>query len=332
MKEFLANLVLIGAAIAGFSQVFNPQNSEQRVIAQSPAPITVQAPATVTTAAQPRLHKMSLEVSQPEDLKVSVGDAVSAGQIIADQDTERKRLQLQKEQITLSLKRISETMIAQPSAPKTVPELAPILPANYQEQEAAIAKAELQLKQTEASLDLKQRQIDYLRGIQGIDPAILEHESSQLSEIQLKKEVAESELELANGKLASAKQERAKFEYQHQLNVARRVEELNQSQSFYQRQLSEAQEAQRIKDYQLSDLKMKLSSVDDKIAQLAVIRSPYGGQVRRVKFVGQTGNKLNVELSLIVSSGSGTASISPSSSSSPTNPLSPSGTATSTNN
>ena len=174
-------------------------------------------------------------------------------------------------------------------------------------------------------LDLKQRQIDYLRGIQGIDPAILEHESAQLSELQNKLELAQSELDLATGKLETAINRRKQDEYEHQLNLARRVEELNQSQSFYQRQLAEAQESQRIKDYQLTDLKLKLSSVDDKLSQLAVVRSPYSGVIRRVKFTGQNGNKLNIELSLVVGSANesnGATSQTPHTNTT-TNPLAP---------
>ncbi|MGL4378444.1 MAG: hypothetical protein ACRCT1_18540 [Microcoleaceae cyanobacterium] len=273
----------------------------------------------VSSTSSPKLHKMTLEISEPNDLKVKVGDAVSAAQIIADQDQERKRLTLKKEELRLAIARVESQKISppqksiDPEKPKEVPELGQLPPFSTAEYEAAISKAELELKRAQNTLDLKQRQIDYLRGLSGIDPAVLEHESTQLNEIQTKLEVAQSELDLANGKLETAKNKRKQEEYQHSLNVARRVEEANQAQSFYQKQLAENQinyqrqlsayeKEIRERDYQLTQLKLQSSSIDDKLAQLAVIRSPYSGQIKRIKFTGQTGNKLNVELSLIVGS------------------------------
>jgi multidrug efflux pump subunit AcrA (membrane-fusion protein) len=291
----------------------------------------------VVTTSSPRLHKINLEISEPSDLKVKVGDAVSAAQVIADQDQERRRLTLKKEELKLAIARVESQKISppqksiDPDKPKEVPPLEQLPPFSTTEHEAAINKAELELKRVQNTLDLKQRQIDYLKALTGIDPAILEHESAQLTEIQTKLEVAQSELDLANGKLETAKNKRKQEEYQHSLDIARRVEEANQAQSFYQRQLAENQinhqrqlstyeKELRDRDYQLTQLKLQSSSIDDKLAQLAVIRSPYSGQVKRIKFVGQNDNKLNVELSLIVGSSTrDRGSTSPSNS----NPLTP---------
>lgn len=325
MREALTQLAIAAALSFGVYNFLQSNKPPASIAQSSPQPQPINVPAVVS----PRLHKMSLEISKPEDLKVAVGDAVSAGQVIADQESERSRLTLQKEQLTLSLKRVEGSQIIQPTAPRPVPELAPLPPFSTAEYEAAIDKSELELRRSQATLDLKQRQIDYLRGITGIDPAILEHESAQLSEIQTKLEVSQSELDLATGKLETAKNERKQQEYQHQLNVSRRIEELNKAQSFYQNQLADAQNAQRIKDYQLTDLKLKLSSIDDKLSMLSVIRSPYSGQIKRIKFVGQSGNKLNVELSLIVGGSDRTTPLNSSASSS-TNPLIPNSTTSTT--
>ena len=339
MKEFLTQLAI--ATVLSIGAYNFAQSKPPASIAQSsPQPQPINVPAV----ASPRLHKMSLEISKPEDLKVKVGDAVSAGQVIADQQDERTRLQIKKEELELALKRIESQKISppqkgvDPDKPKAVPELAPLPPFSTAEYEAAISKAELDLKRSQVNLDLKQRQIDYLRGTQGIDPAILEHESAQLSELQTKHESAQAELDLANGKLETAKNERKQQEYQHQFNLARRVEEANQAQSFYQRQLAENQinyqrqlaayeKEVREKDYQLTQLKLQANSIEDKLAQLSTIRSPYAGQIKRIKFVGQSGNKLNVELSLIVGS-PGATSLTPSTGAATANPLSPAGSST----
>ena len=150
MKDFIANLLLIGAAVAGFHSIVNPvvnvRNSVPIAVAQSPDSMPPQVIVPTVTVTQPRLHKMNLEVSEPEDLKVKVGDAVSASQIIADQEGERARLSLQKEQLQLSLKRVESSTIIQPLAPKSVPELAPLPPYSTSEYEAAIDKGRIAAK------------------------------------------------------------------------------------------------------------------------------------------------------------------------------------------
>jgi hypothetical protein len=278
-------------------------------------------PVIPTLSPSPKLHKITLEISDPSDLKIKVGDAVSAAQVIADQDQERKRLALKKEELSLAIARIESQKISlpqksiDPDKPKDIPELSPLPPFSTAEYEANISKSELELKRTQNSHDLKHRQIDYLRGLTGIEPAILEHELTQLNEVQTNLEISQSELDLSSGKFETAKNKRKQEEYQHSLDIARRVEEANQAQSFYQRQLAENQinyqrqlstyeKELRDRDYQLTQLKLQSSSIDDKLAQLAVIRSPYSGQVKRIKFTGQTGNKLNVELSLVVGNSS----------------------------
>lgn len=326
------------ALLISFGVYYSVESNKPPIsIAQSPQPQQFSNPVVATSL--PRIHKINLEVSEPSDLKVKVGDAVSAAQIIADQDQERKRLTLKKEELRLAIARVESQKISppqksiDPDKPKEVPELGQLPPFSTAEYEAAISKTELEVKRAQNTLDLKQRQIDYLRGLTGIDPAILEHESAQLTELQSKLEVAQSELDLSNGKLETAKNKRKQEEYQHSLDIARRVEEANQAQSFYQKQVTENQinyqrllssyeKELRDRDYQLTQLKLQSSSIDDKLAQLAVIRSPYAGQIKRIKFIGQTDNKLNVELSLIVGNSTrdrGTTSPSNSNPLTPTN-------------
>ncbi|MEG4329376.1 hypothetical protein, partial [Microcoleus sp. herbarium5] len=47
----------------------------------------IAAPALPKT----KLHKISLAVTEPSDLKIKAGSVVSAGQIIADQEREKAR-------------------------------------------------------------------------------------------------------------------------------------------------------------------------------------------------------------------------------------------------
>jgi hypothetical protein len=280
-----------------------------------------------------RLHKISLAVTEPSDLKIKAGSIVSAGQIIADQDREKARLNQKKNELTLAIKRLEGQVITRPEKPlepvppKPVPPLKSLGEISYQQYEAAIEKAKKELERAAAELALKDRQIYYIKGIEGIDPAIIEHELAASAQLEAKAKDAAIEIELAQGKLITAKQERQQKEYQHSLDVAKRIEEANTAQSFYQRQVAENliayqrqsadyEKEQRERDYRLTQTRLQLSAIDDSISKLSVIRSPYEGTVRRVKFTGQVDNKLNVDVSILVSLDSDSPATNPSTSSS----------------
>jgi hypothetical protein len=344
MKDFINQLAIISVLSFGVYQFINSSKppavtAQQSPIAQVAAPVT--APQQ-----QGRLHKMTLQVSEPNDLKVKASDNIAAGQIVADQDSERKRLNLRKEELQLAIKRIENQKISapervtDPDKPKTAPPMMSLPDISYQQYEAAIEKAKNEAKQQEETINLKRRELDYLKGLEGLDPAIIEHEINKLSQLENQLKSAKAEIDLGVGKLLSAKEARKQNEYQHQLNITRRIEEENQALSFYQKQIAENQinyqraistfeKESRDRDYQFTQLKIQLSAVEDSIARLAVIRSPYNGKIRRIKFTGQIDNKLGVELTLVIdSSGSTTAPTnSPTTSS---NPIAPSGTPTAT--
>jgi hypothetical protein len=264
-----------------------------------------------------KLHKISLSVTEPSDLKIKVNSTVSAGQVIADQEGERNRLNQKKRELNLAIERLENQIITKPQKPldpippKSVPPLKQLGDISYQQYEAAIEKAKKELERASAELSLKDRQIDYIKGIEGVDPAIIEHELAASAQLEAKAKDAAIEVNLAEGKLITAKQERQQKEYQHSLDVAKRIEEANTAQSFYQRQIAENliayqrqsadyEKEQRERDYRLTQTRLQLSAIDDSISKLSVIRSPYDGTVRRIKFTGQVDNKLGVDISLVV--------------------------------
>ena len=264
-----------------------------------------------------KLHKISLQVTEPNDLKVKAGSTIAAGQVIADQEGERDRLEAKKAELTLAIERLKNQLITKPQkpleplAPKPVPPLKQLGDISYQQYEAAVEKAKKELDRTQAQLSLKQRQTDYIKGIEGIDPAIIEHELVASTQLEAKVKDSSIEINLAEGKLLTARQERQQKEYQHSLDVAKRIEEANTAQSFYQRQVAENliayqrqssdyEKEQRERDYRLTQTALQLSTIDDSISKLSVIRSPYDGTIRRVKFVGQIDNKLGVDITILV--------------------------------
>lgn len=351
MNDFINQLAIIGVLTFGAYQFFNSSKPASVTAQQSPiAPIAapVTAPVATSVAApqqQGRLHKMTLQVTEPNDLKVKVGDNITAAQIVADQDGERKRLNLRKEELQLAIKRIENQRISpperatDPTKPKAAPPMMPLPEISYQQYEAAIEKAKNEAKQQEETINLKRRELDYLKGIEGLDPAIIEHEINKLSRLENQLKSAKAEIDLGIGKLLSAKQVRKQDEYQHQLNITRRIEEENQALSFYHKQIAENQinyqraistfeKESRDRDYQFTQLKIQLSSVEDSIARLAVIRSPYNGKIRRIKFTGQIDNKLGVELTMVIDANTSTNPAPTTSSKSSSNPIAPSSSTT----
>jgi hypothetical protein len=340
MKDFINQLAIIGILSFGVYQFVG--SSKPPAVTAQQSPIAEVAAPVAAPQQQGRLHKMTLQVSEPNDLKVKVGDNIAAAQVVADQDGERKRLNLRKDELQLAIKRIENQKISpperatDPSKPKPAPPMMPLPDISYQQYEAAIEKAKNQASQQEEIINLKRREVDYLKGIEGLDAAIIEHELNKLSKLENELKSAKAEINLGVGKLSTAKTERRQDEYQHQLNITRRIEEENQALSFYQKQIAENQinyqraistfeKESRDRDYQFTQLKIQLSSVEDSIARLAVIRSPYNGKIRRIKFTGQIDNKLGVELTLVIdSSGSTTSSAPTNSPTTSSNPIAPS--------
>lgn len=317
----------------------------------------------------PNRLKISVSVDGPEDLKVSEGDEINEGQIIADRTRERRRLESQKKQLIISLTKVQNSTITKPLPPLTSPEIKPLPPNSYLEEEAAIAQskssvagmgekisdakqitpylinekraeveaAEIPIDSIDREIELKRTEINYLKQLPELDPIILEHEQVKLGELLEERKAATANYELAVrnleafeieqqnqmrevrrghtdsvreyqlslGKLSTAKDERAYQEYLASVNAARRVEESNQSLLSYQRQLAEYEQRVRDKDFQISQLKVRLNEVENNIANLSTIKAPYGGEVRRIKWLGQsTDGKLSAEITLMVASSS----------------------------
>ncbi len=146
------------------------------------------------------------------------------------------------------------------------------------------------------------QEIEELSQIPDLDPIILEHEQAKLKQLQLNHQIAENELELAQGKLETAKQQREYQEYQASITAARRIEEQNQSKLLYQRQIAEYNQKLADKEIQITQLQEKINNVQDTIDNLQIV-SPYAGEVRAVNFLGQSEDgSITVRILLKVSS------------------------------
>ena len=255
----------------------------------------------LTELTSPRRLTVTVRVQEPEDLKVKEEDTIKAGQVIADRERERTRLTSQKQQLDLSLQRLKTSTITPPSPPKSVPVVKALPPISFAEHEAAIEKTKVAIASKESEIELKQQEITYLSELPNLDPIILEHEQVKLKELKQAHTEAVRDYQLAVGKLQSAKESRAYQEYQDSVNTAQRVEQYNQAQLNYQRQLAEYEQRLTDKEFQITQVKSKLNNVDNAIAQLAQVKAPYGGTVRRIKWLGQSPDgSLTAEVTLMV--------------------------------
>jgi hypothetical protein len=147
--------------------------------------------------------------------------------------------------------------------------------------------------------ELGQAQAEYQQAQANLGAAKLA-QTEKLQQLSEALEKARSEYELATAKLTTAKDKRAYQEYEASITATRRVEEQNQVQQNHQRQLMEVEQQKREQTFQVAQLKGKIGEIDEKLAQLSTVTSPYSGTIRRVKWLGQSDRNLRVELTLVV--------------------------------
>ena len=294
MKKF-RNLVVYGLVIAA--------------IAIAPTFIDLPLPSWATAnqeqeaTTRPRRLAITVNVTEPDDLKVIEGEQIAKGQIIADREQQRTRLTAQQKQLQLSLDRLQAATITPPAVPQAVPTVMALPPVSYLEHEAAVEQTKAAIASIESEVELKHQEIDYLSGVKNLDPIILEHEQAKLKQLKQQHTATVRDYQLAMGKMQSAKDSRKYQEYQASLNSARRVEEMNQARLNYQRQLAEYEQRLTDREFQVTELQEKLNNVENAIATLSVIKSPYAGTVRRVKWLGQSPDgSLTAEVTLMVES------------------------------
>ena len=123
-------LVIVGMAIAIITTNIYPLPSWATAIAQ----------VTQTETTSPRRLNITVNVTEPDDLKVSEGEQIAKGEIIAYRERERTRLTAQQKQLQLSLDRLKAASITPPAAPQKVPTVMALPPVSYLEHEAAVEK------------------------------------------------------------------------------------------------------------------------------------------------------------------------------------------------
>ncbi len=266
-------------------------------------PLTATSTNQQTQTTIPKRLNITVSISEPDDLKITEGSTVKTGDIIADRERERTRLQAQEKQLQLSLERLQAASITPPAAPQPVPPVMALPPVSYLEQTAAVEKTKSSIASMESEVELKQEEITYLKSVKNLDPIILEHEQAKLKQLKLNHTAAVREYQLAMGKLQTARNSRQYQEYKASLDTARWVEEQNQARLNYQRQLAEYEQRLTDREFQTTQLQEKLNDIQNQIATISIVKSPYNGTVRRIKWLGQSPDgSLSAQVTLMVES------------------------------
>ena len=149
-----------------------------------------------------------------------------------------------------------------------------------QHEEAELKKVQSQKDQANSAFDQAKAKLNA--------SAILQQQ--ELQQLQINVRLAESELNVAESRYTAAQNRRQLTEYDANLNEARRQQEQNQTQQEYSRQQQQYAQSVRDRDYQLAQLAISLTNIEDKLAQIPMLRSPRNGYIRRIKpWVGKDG-------------------------------------------
>lgn len=157
------------------------------------------------------------------------------------------------------------------------------------------------MDQAEALITAKHQELDYLDQLPNLDPLVMEHETAKLAELQRNHTAAVRDYQLALGKRSSA-------EYEHSRAMAIDASSRNHAQLSYQQQWADFEQRLRDRDFQIAQTQLRVDEVENAIATLAVVRSPYAGRIRRIKWLGQGADgMLSAEITLMVRASAGAA-------------------------
>ncbi len=154
-------------------------------------------------------------------------------------------------------------------------------------QEEILQHESAKLKQLNEELEVAQSELESAKA--QLQASSIEQQQ-QLQQLQIAVQIAQSELNGAKSKLTAAQSRRRLLEYDASIEQAKKVQIENQTQQEYSRQQQQYGQAMREHDYQLAQLNISLSTIDDKLSQIPVVRSPRSGYIRRIKpWVGNNG-------------------------------------------
>lgn len=278
--------------------------------AQSPSPSPSPSPSieSESTAPSTKRFKLTLTLSEPADLKVREGDVISTGQLLSDRVRDRERLEAQKRQIQFHIQRLKLPII-KPLPPRDSVPIPNLPPPSYLEEEAEIDRQSVEATISGKNREDQQRMIDALQTLDPgtVPPSTLPHEMAKFAERDREFQRQISEQALAKGKLNKAKEKFSYEQYRHSVELSRRDLDASRNALEYQRQVQEFEKQERDRAFQISEATVKLQSLETQLAALSIIRSPYNGVIKKIKWIGQSDRLLTVELVMLTDRSTGPA-------------------------
>jgi len=253
-------------------------------------------------SSQPRLLRINLTLNDPKDLKVKQGDFLQVDAIISDREDERRRLQSQRSEYLSTIKILSLEP-QKPLEPLSVRKAPELPPQSFAEFESEVDFQRLKVDRAKEQVSLQQRKIDLIGTLDAKDlPAGVEaHENQQLQKLKNDQAKEEALLQLQIGKFETAKANRGLKEYEVEEAKVRAALEANRTQMEYQNALAEFNRSQQERQFRLADLRSKVAEVDSKLQEISTVRAQYASEVKRVRFIKQVNNQIDVELLLYIS-------------------------------
>ncbi len=269
-----------------------------------PFAIAQSAPNQQTTpkeSAQPRLLKINLTLSDPKDLKVKQGDILKVDQIISDREEERKRLAAQRADYLATIKILS-LPIAKPIEPLNIKKTPALPDQSFAEAESNIDLQRIKVKSAENKVTQQKQKIELIETLNARDlpSGTKEHESVKLAEYETALKSEEARLNVEMGKFESEKSGRSIKQYEQEQTEIRNALEKNRSLQEYGKAVADFDRTEQERVFRIADLKSKIALVDEKLQEISTVRAQYASEVKRVRFIKQTNNAIDVELLLYI--------------------------------
>ena len=279
-------LLIITLSILTACKTAEPLNRAETV--QSEKPLTIGDEKTFSGESTPSEIKVRVTISHPEDLRVSVGEKIKTGDVIADRKRERDALLMQKRQSELALRRMKKLMWLKDEHLEK-----PVLPdASFAEYEASINRAFVSVEAAKRAINLQAMRIKEIESLPfPVDlTKVKQHESARLDLLKGELLATESNLNLERAKLETAKANRIYAEQKDQL-------EINKSKITVREQ--------RITlEAQITQIEAQIVNLNVQIVALSAVRAPFAGTIKKINWEGQTNAEINVVITVDVISDS----------------------------
>jgi hypothetical protein len=236
-------------------------NSVSQVSPSLPVSVVEPTPVIVpkTKNLVPRELKLKLTLDDPADLKVKQGDRIQKGQILSDRREAARKLRTSARK-PLEQQRQSIRLKLEHLNAKAETGSNPV---TYAVEQAKVRQAKVQVKQAREAIALFKTNSPWTDYALASLP--LYKESTQVSQLVIKVRDAEAELGLAVAQLQAAREKKP---------------------------------ARQDTSVQQDLLMAQLSDVEARLDGVGVVRSPYAGIIKKIKWLSQTDQDLLTEVTI----------------------------------